>query len=741
MKKLFFIFVLAIVQCGLYAQQGIIEWEQTLGGLYEDYPEAMIKTKDSGFLIVGSTRSKGAGGKDIWAIKLNGKGEQQWEKVFGERKDDHAFAAAETKDGYLLFCINRNPQTDYADLWVIKLDKNGNKDWDRKHIGRERDEINALISLPSEEYIVAGAKEAKGDHDQNTWLMKLNKKGKQQWRGLSDLRFLDDGANDLIFVDQSDFYVVGFCKNEAGKKDAYLTKFDQYGNFQWGKKYGGEGDDEAVAILEAPAGRLLIVGMTDSKGAGNNDAWVMNIDKNGNVEWEKTYGGAGDEKVFDAIKTNDDAFVIVGSSTSKGIGETDKWILKVGQDGTKQWEHLIGDRMAEEITSIVQDDNGNYVTAGYTTSKGKGKSDIWVINISQSIETLNNHIAQNLLEMPAEDGKGPKINIYNPTVKRNFETIINQPTVAVKGRAESPAGIKQLTINGKEALFTQDGRFQSLVQLSMGKNNIQVKAKDNDNITSVTNISVSRGKSAGSTDDFSFDEETGKYYALLIGVEEYDDPKINDLSNPVKDAMSLYNTLIKYYTFEKENVEVLKNPTRADVIETLDAFSQKITEKDNLVVFYAGHGYWDKDKNLGYWLPADAKQNSTANWLRNSTIRDYIGAIKSKHSLLIADACFSGGIFKTRSAFRDADMAVGKLYSLPSRKAMTSGTLKEVPDESAFIQYLNKRLEENEDKFISSEELFTRFRRAVLNNSPNVPQYGTIKDAGDEGGEFIFIKR
>ena len=109
--------------------------------------------------------------------------------------------------------------------------------------------------------------------------------------------------------------------------------------------------------------------------------------------------------------------------------------------------------------------------------------------------------------------------------------------------------------------------------------------------------------------------------------------------------------------------------------------------------------------------------------------------------MLIADACFSGGIFKTRGAFDNASYAITKLYNMPSRKAMTSGTLKEVPDKSVFIKYLLKRLNENEKTYVSAAEIFNSFREAVLNNSPNIPQYGMIQNSGDEGGEFIFIKK
>ena len=118
-----------------------------------------------------------------------------------------------------------------------------------------------------------------------------------------------------------------------------------------------------------------------------------------------------------------------------------------------------------------------------------------------------------------------------------------------------------------------------------------------------------------------------------------------------------------------------------------------------------------------------------------------MGSIKSKHTLLIADACFSGSIFRTRSAFSKAPKGIKRLYQLPSRNAMTSGYLKEVPDKSMFLKYLVRGLEINTETFYPADVLFANFRSNVMNNSDTEPQYGTIRNAGDEGGEFIFIKR
>jgi hypothetical protein len=228
---------------------------------------------------------------------------------------------------------------------------------------------------------------------------------------------------------------------------------------------------------------------------------------------------------------------------------------------------------------------------------------------------------------------------------------------------------------------------------------------------------------------------------LLIGINNYSNPDILDLDNPLKDAKTLHDVLLANYTFKKENVILLKNASRNKIINALDELARIITPSDNLLIFYAGHGWWDEKANIGYWLPSDASKDSKAEWFRNSTLCDYLKEINSKHTLLIADACFAGGIFKTRKAFPDAPVAINKLYELPSRKAMTSGTLTEVPDRSAFVRFLVERLENNQEKYLSSEQLFSSFRIAVINNSDVVPQYGEIQGVGDEGGDFIFIRK
>jgi len=237
--------------------------------------------------------------------------------------------------------------------------------------------------------------------------------------------------------------------------------------------------------------------------------------------------------------------------------------------------------------------------------------------------------------------------------------------------------------------------------------------------------------------------EGGNYYALLIGVSDYVDAAIPDLENqPIKDVEKLAAVLQSKYTFNKDNITSLKNPSRRELVIALDNLSKNITSEDNVLIFYAGHGHYEEDSQIGYWLPKDAEVANTSNWLYNDQLVASIKKIKSKHTLLITDACFSGSIFKTRAVNMEAaGDAIKKKYELPSRKAITSGTLKTVPNVSVFMKYLLDRLAKNSDKYFSASQLFQSIEIPVGNNSPTTPQYGVIQNVGDEGGDFIFIKK
>jgi hypothetical protein len=169
-----------------------------------------------------------------------------------------------------------------------------------------------------------------------------------------------------------------------------------------------------------------------------------------------------------------------------------------------------------------------------------------------------------------------------------------------------------------------------------------------------------------------------------------------------------------------------------------------LTPKDNLLVFYAGHGFWEDDMQQGFWLPSDADPTDKTDWISNSDIRDYIKGIKARHTFLIVDACFGGAIFQMRDIGPEIPRHLKDLFKYPSRTALTSGTLNAVPDKSEFVTYLVKDLAQNRETYLTATELCTYLSRVVPGNSvvPQTPKYGTIVGTGDQNfGDFVFIHR
>jgi hypothetical protein len=349
----------------------------------------------------------------------------------------------------------------------------------------------------------------------------------------------------------------------------------------------------------------------------------------------------------------------------------------------------------------------------------------------------------------ASDTTPPKISVSSPTVQRGVKLTSRESSVTVTGTATDASGVSSVTVNGQSAALDEQGNFSAELLLKPGDNQIVITAGDIFRNTATERFTI--GREAGQVAKVKPAEAaptagvgSGKYYALLIAVQDYANPEINRLDFPVADAQKVKDTLTRDYTFEAQNVTLLKNPDRKSIFKAFQDLKSKVTPRDNLLVFYAGHGVWQDDMQQGYWLPRDAADpNDPSDWIPNSTVRDYIKAIKAKHVLLVADACFSGGIFKVRDAFNRPATSVEKIYGMPSRKAITSGSLKTVPDKSVFVKYLVQRLNENRDSYLDAQKLFVSFKEAVINNSAvsQTPLYGAIAEAGDEGGDFIFVRR
>jgi hypothetical protein len=347
------------------------------------------------------------------------------------------------------------------------------------------------------------------------------------------------------------------------------------------------------------------------------------------------------------------------------------------------------------------------------------------------------------------DNIPPVIELISPRASRGFNIVSATSETQIVGRAKDASGITLLKINGKAVQAEEDGLFVTTLSLNAGANAITIAATDKAGNSSTKTFTVAGNVMAKKEEEPVAVEiipvstsASPAFHAILIGEEQYDDPSIADLENPVRDASELKSILEEKYTFNRKNIETLFNKSREEIMQGIVQKCNSLSENDNLLIFYAGHGTAEKDKFGevdGYWIPSSAKKGVTSTYISSDDINKALKRSNSRHILVIADACFSGAF--TRSLSSDASIGIQKQYSVPSRKIMASGNMEPVPDKSRFVYYLTRNLKENKEKYITAKKLYDSFYEAILNNSDTSPQYAPIKNVGDEGGEFVFIKK
>jgi uncharacterized caspase-like protein len=237
----------------------------------------------------------------------------------------------------------------------------------------------------------------------------------------------------------------------------------------------------------------------------------------------------------------------------------------------------------------------------------------------------------------------------------------------------------------------------------------------------------------------------GRYEALVIGVNNY--TNLRPLQTAVNDAIAVAQLLGNMYGF---TVTLLTNATRAEIISALDSLRLRLGERDNLLIYYAGHGMLDTGEGRGYWLPVNARQDSRVHWLSNTTITDALKAMPARHVLVVADSCYAGALMRgievvEQQRHSDREAYVARLMEKRSRTVLTSGGLEPVLDSgggqhSVFAKAFLTVLQENTD-ILEGQQLFSALRRPVVVNAAQTPEYSDIRYAGHEGGDFLFVRR
>ncbi|HET8707146.1 MAG TPA: caspase family protein [Pseudomonadales bacterium] len=363
----------------------------------------------------------------------------------------------------------------------------------------------------------------------------------------------------------------------------------------------------------------------------------------------------------------------------------------------------------------------------------------------------NNLIAQNV---PTIEVMDPPMVLTRglPTVKLRAATSSRE----IVGKVNAPSGIKTFQVNGKEETLDQYNLFWINVPIKGENTPVALTAEDKaghqvkfEFALQLETQTAPSSKEVKNALAVKADLNLGKYYALIIGNNAYQ--HFPALETAVADAKDTEEVLRTKYGF---NTTLLLNANRYQILSTLNELREKLTDQDNLIIYYAGHGEIDRVNNRGHWLPVDAEPNNPTNWISNVQLADIMNAMQAKQILVIADSCYAGTLSQAAMPRVDIDMPAAQqeewikvMASARARTVLTSGGVAPVLDggggaHSVFAKALLETLRDN-TKIIEGYTLYrdvlekVRKRSAQL-NLEQIPDYAPAQHAGHEAGEFFF---
>jgi uncharacterized delta-60 repeat protein len=313
---------------------GNLQWTKTIGGKDFEDGYSLIQTSDGGYAIAGYTQSFGAGGEDVYVVKLDAKGNLQWTKTIGGPKDDWSSSLIQTSDGgYAIAGSTKSFGAGGLDVYVVKLNANGNLQWTRTIGGPESEGGFSLIQTSDGGYAIAGYTYSFGAGDRDVYVVKLDANGNLLWTKTIGGKKEDVGTS-LIQTSDGGYVIAGSTSSfGAGSGDVYVVKLDAKGNLQWTKTIGGPESEGGHSLIQTSDGGYAIAGSTKSFGAGDYDVYVVKLDAHGNLQWTRTIGGESWDEGNSLIQTSDGSYVIAGTTKSFGAGDWDFYVVKLDKNG------------------------------------------------------------------------------------------------------------------------------------------------------------------------------------------------------------------------------------------------------------------------------------------------------------------------------------------------------------------------------------------------------------------------
>lgn len=447
MKNTITLLMCLIGTISMFAQDPAILWQNTIGGSHSDQVSDISPTSDGGYIIGGTSLSDISGDKtqnsngswDLWIVKISGTGVLEWEKTIGGNDSDFLNSIFQTTDGGYLVTAHSSSNISgdktenskgESDYWILKLDAIGTIVWQHTYGGNATDYDAKAHQTSDGGYIVAGSSESgiSGDKTDpshgfyDIWVLKLDAIGSIVWQKtiggssyevFESIALTNDGG--YIINSSSDSPFSGDkSENSNGSDDYWVIKLSADGTVQWDRTLGGTEVDSGVDAIPTMDGGYLVGGYSISPASGDKsespvgkfDYWLVKLDGNGTIVWDRTVGREYDDFLTDMVELPNGDFLLTGSS--QGVkpgprpynrnvasdepskGYVDNWFVTLDASGVITGEKIIGGDSSEFPANVVLTSDGGFVVAttstsyisGDKTQDSKGRDDFWVYKMA-----------------------------------------------------------------------------------------------------------------------------------------------------------------------------------------------------------------------------------------------------------------------------------------------------------------------------------------------------------------------
>lgn len=492
--------------CFIHVQAQEIAWEVNYGGSGGDYARAMQFTRDGGYVIAGRSASSDGdvggnhAGADVWVIKLDSTGSLEWENNYGGTEHDYAEAVQPASDGgYVVAGYSYSSDGDLSDnngesdYWLIKLDSEGNLEWENNYGGLSDDQAYAVQLTADDGYIMAGYTNSSGgdvgsnERGENCWVLKLDQEGNIEWTNhyggydIDRAHAVQPAADGGYIVAGYSYSSDGDVSDNNGSADYWVIKLDDSGNLEWENNYGGSSNDIARALQATSDGGCVVTGYSVSADGdigdanGGADAWVIKLDNAGNLEWENSYGGSATEIAYAIQAASDEGYLMTGyaqssdGDVSDNQGGSDYWLVKLDQEGNIEWEDNYGGDDDDLAHAVRPAADGSYAISGHSASSNgdvggnNGNMDYWILKIDPPSTGIASHNFGSDFRVYPNPAGGPvmvelgekyrkvKAGVYNNSGQKVYSRNYgNTDTFTLKLHNEVSPGTYRLDIKTRE---------------------------------------------------------------------------------------------------------------------------------------------------------------------------------------------------------------------------------------------------------------------------------------------------